>query len=296
MPERIHAKNIVRSEPESVASAGAREHYERILESIGEGVHSLDSEGRITFANAPAASMLGWSREELVGKRQHSLLHHTRADGKPYLESECPIVAALREGRAHRQDGDIFWKKDGTSLPVDYVVTPIREEGAVVGAVVVFRDATERRQAAGRLAHEQAARSEGERLSQELQRVLMQVPAAVCTTRGPDHIIETANPLYQQLVGRRDLVGKSKREVFAASRDELSDLLDRVYATGESMRATKSVASGTAVTAPSKRDSSILCISPCVMPTAPFTGSCVTSSTSPSLCARGGSSRTMLRS
>lgn len=214
-------------------SPGAPVSYELILQSIGEGVHGLDAQGRITFANRSASEMLGWAADDLIGERQHALIHHTRANGAPYPESECPILAALREGRIFHGDGDLFWRKDGSCFPVDYVVTPICRADVPVGAVVAFRDATVRQQAARQLALEQARRSEGERLSKELQRVFMQVPAAVCTTRGADHVIETANLRYQQLVGGRAVIGKTMREVFPESPADVTDILDRVYTSGQ---------------------------------------------------------------
>lgn len=207
--------------------------YELILQSIGEGVHGLDAQGRITFVNRSASEMLGWAAEDLIGEPQHRLIHHTRADGAPYPESECPILSALREGRSFHGDSDLFWRKDGSSFPVDYVVTPICQADVPVGAVVAFRDATARQRAVRQLALEQARRSEGERLSKELQRVFMQVPAAVCTTRGADHVIETANGRYHQLVGAAPVIGKTMREVFPESSAALTDALDRVYTSGQ---------------------------------------------------------------
>jgi nitrogen-specific signal transduction histidine kinase/PAS domain-containing protein len=134
-----------------------------------------------------------------------------------------------------RQDNEVFWRRDGTSVPVDYIATPIRQDGMIVGAVLAFRDVSDRQRVTRQLALEQARRSEGERLARELQRVFMQVPAAVCTTRGPDHIIESANARYQQLVGHDHLVGKSKREIFADPADAagILDILDGVFATGK---------------------------------------------------------------
>ena len=218
----------------SSASAAAQAHdCELILRSVGEGVHVLDTEGRITFVNPSAAEMLGFNAEELLGREQHSLVHHSHRDGTAYAPVDCPIQAAIRDGSVRRNDGDVFWRKDGTSFPVDYIVTPIRKDGAVVGTVVAFRDITDRQHAARLLAVEQARRAEGERISEELQRVFMEVPAGVCTTRGPDHLIETANARYQRLAGRSDIIGKSKRDVFRKPSHESVEALDNVYATGQ---------------------------------------------------------------
>src|SRR5215210_3184654 len=105
-----------RQVPIEQRQSGTRhQHCELILQSIGEGVHGLDAAGRITFVNQSAATMLGWTEQDLLGRHQHPLIHHSRANGLPYPESECPILAALREGRVFRQDGDVFWRKDGSS-------------------------------------------------------------------------------------------------------------------------------------------------------------------------------------
>jgi PAS domain S-box-containing protein len=116
-----------------------------ILNSAGEGIYGLDCYGKTSFVNPAAVRMLGWTEEELLGRSMHELLHHARPDGSPYPLQQCPIYAALRDGSVHSVYNEVFWKKDGTSLPVEYVSTPIFEEGAVVGAVVVFRDITERK-------------------------------------------------------------------------------------------------------------------------------------------------------
>ncbi|MCE7978881.1 MAG: PAS domain S-box protein [Nitrospira sp. NTP1] len=77
----------------------------------------------------------------------HGLLHHSRSDNSPYPAEECPIYAALQDGLVHRVATDVFWRKDGRAVPVEYVSTPIIEKGCTTGAVVVFRDISERKQA-----------------------------------------------------------------------------------------------------------------------------------------------------
>ena len=116
-----------------------------VLRSAGEGIWGLDTHGRTAFVNPAAERMLGWPAEELLGKSSHDLTHHTRADGSPYPRDECPIHRALRDGSASRVDDEVFWRKDGSSFPVSYTSTPILEDGAVAGVVVVFRDISEQR-------------------------------------------------------------------------------------------------------------------------------------------------------
>ena len=113
-----------------------------ILSSAGEGIYGLDEKGLTTFVNPAAAAMLGWEPEELLGEPQHQLIHHTKPDGTPYDRTECPIYAAFSDGAVHRVDDEVFWRKDGTSFPVEYVSTPIHDdERGLVGAVVTERPA-----------------------------------------------------------------------------------------------------------------------------------------------------------
>jgi PAS domain S-box-containing protein len=104
--------------------ARLKRNNDLILASAGEGIYGLDAEGRTTFCNPAAAAMIGWSVEEMLGKPQHALVHHTKPSGEHYPRSECPIYAAITDGLVHREDNEIFWRKDGSSFPVEYVSTP----------------------------------------------------------------------------------------------------------------------------------------------------------------------------
>ena len=111
-----------------------------ILNSAGEGILGLDNHGRVIFMNKAASLMLGWEVEELLGNTHHELIHHTHADGSAHPVEICPIYMAYRDGLVHYKTGDVFWCKNGTNFPVEYVSTPIRDSGMLTGAVVVFRD------------------------------------------------------------------------------------------------------------------------------------------------------------
>ncbi|MFZ0211657.1 MAG: PAS domain S-box protein [Candidatus Acidiferrales bacterium] len=118
-----------------------------ILDSAGDGIFGLDPQGSPTFVNRAAARMLGYEPEEIVGRGGHALWHHTKADGAPYPEEECPLTAVLRDGVTRHGSSDVFWRKDGSSFPVEFISTPIREGEQIVGAVVTFRDITARQRA-----------------------------------------------------------------------------------------------------------------------------------------------------
>ena len=113
-----------------------------ILNSAGEGIYGLDMEGNTTFVNPAGTQMLGYSEEELIGKPQHALIHHSRRDGTPYPKEECHIYATFKTGKIRREANEVFWRKDGSFFHVEYVSQPIQENGKTVGAVVTFRDIT----------------------------------------------------------------------------------------------------------------------------------------------------------
>lgn len=121
--------------------------YRLILDSVGEGICGLDQEGNAAFVNPAAAKMLGFAPEELVGCPLHKILHHRRSDGSPLSPEECPITRTMTESRQFRISEDLFRRRDGSSFPVEYVSTPLRDHDSVVGAVIVFQDISERKRA-----------------------------------------------------------------------------------------------------------------------------------------------------
>ena len=127
-------------------------HHESILQSAGEGIYGLDCQGHTTFANASAVKMVGWELNELIGKSQHDLIHHTKIDGSHFDKKECCIYAAFKDGQVHYVEDEVFWRKDGSSFPVEYISTPIwGEDQKIKGAVVSFRDITRRKEAEEKL-------------------------------------------------------------------------------------------------------------------------------------------------
>ncbi|MEH6670709.1 sigma 54-interacting transcriptional regulator [Halopseudomonas sp.] len=137
-----------------------------ILSAAGEGIYGVNAEGATTFVNPAALKMLGWEAGELIGRDAHTVFHHTHQDGTPYPSHCCPIYAAFNDGIVHVVDDEVFWRKDGSVFPVEYTSTPIRDEGTLVGAVVVFRDVSERRDAERRL---RLALAEVETLKERLE-------------------------------------------------------------------------------------------------------------------------------
>jgi diguanylate cyclase (GGDEF)-like protein/PAS domain S-box-containing protein len=123
----------------------ANRQNEALLNSAADGIYGLDPAGRITFVNPAAAVLTGYTVEETLGRREHDLVHHARGDGTPYPPEDCPCTVALERGVARTVSDEVFWRKDGTSFPVEYTTTPISEGDTLTGSLLVFRDITERR-------------------------------------------------------------------------------------------------------------------------------------------------------
>lgn len=131
--------------PAAASLEQLRRQHQLILNAVGEGVYGLDADGKVTFVNPAAAAMIGWPMEKLIGQSMHAVLHHSHPDGQPYPKEGCPIYAAFRDGSIHRVTDEVFWRQDGSSFPVEYISTPLHDEaGQLIGAVVTFRDITQR--------------------------------------------------------------------------------------------------------------------------------------------------------
>ena len=128
-----------------------------VLESVGDGIFGIDLDGNVTVINPAASQMLGFKPDEVLGRNMYSLIAHTRGDGTPYPTEESPIRKSIRDLATVRVSNEVFWRKDGTSFPVEYVARPQIEvdpgfgnadeesTGKAVGVVVAFTDTTERR-------------------------------------------------------------------------------------------------------------------------------------------------------
>ncbi len=118
---------------------------ELILEAAGEGICGLDANGIITFINPRGAKLIGWKPEELIGKSLHDIIHHTWDGQTAVPRQDCSLCATLSDGFSHEMDGEIFWRKDGTAFPIEYVSAPLRDGDKTTGAVLTFQDITERK-------------------------------------------------------------------------------------------------------------------------------------------------------
>ena len=115
-----------------------------LLSSVGDGIYSINKQGLCTFINPVGAKMLGLQPEAVLGKNIHKVHHHTHENGMHYPVEHCPIYAAVHDGIVHEGIQEVFWRRDGSYFPVEFTSTPIIRDSEIIGAVVVFRDITER--------------------------------------------------------------------------------------------------------------------------------------------------------
>ena len=123
----------------------ATRQRELILESAGDGIYGIDLDGRLTFINQAAARALGYTLEQLAGRDVHDVIHHSHADGTPYSKVASPILQAMRRHETIRMRDEVFWRQDGTAIPVEYSASPLIQDAQISGMVVAFQDVSERR-------------------------------------------------------------------------------------------------------------------------------------------------------
>ncbi|CAK0770968.1 hypothetical protein CCP3SC5AM1_60044 [Gammaproteobacteria bacterium] len=137
--EREKIEQILRQE---------RDFSQIILSSTGEGIYGMDNANLCTFVNRAGLEILGYDNDNIfIGEKIHSIIHHTRADGSPFPDTDCPIHAAQKKGYGIWMENEVFWRRDGSSFPVEYSCFPININNETIGSVVVFHDITQRKRA-----------------------------------------------------------------------------------------------------------------------------------------------------
>jgi formate hydrogenlyase transcriptional activator len=168
----------------------SEERTRLVLNSAAEGIFGCDSHGTCLFCNTAAAQILLYDDPaELLGQNMHTLEHHTRKDGTPFPIEECPIFVGFLENRGVHIDDDVFWKKDGSSFPVEYWSHPLVRDGKTVGAVVTFLDITERKKAEEEL-----------RKSEQRKHTLLEINNAIITNLTRDALFASAYDAIRRVI------------------------------------------------------------------------------------------------
>ena len=135
---------------QAVAAKEAEIHL--LLDSTAEAIFGVDNDWRCSFVNRACVELLGYaSSDELLGQPIHGLIHHTHPDGRPYAAEECPALPRANLREARHVDNELFWRKDGTPMPVEYWSHPVIHEDRLVGVVVTFVDVSQRKAAEDKL-------------------------------------------------------------------------------------------------------------------------------------------------
>ncbi|MHC8286216.1 sigma 54-interacting transcriptional regulator [Pseudomonas sp. XS1P51] len=192
-----------------------------LLSSVGDGIYSINSEGLATFVNPAGARMLGWEPQDMIGKNIHRIHHHTHADGSHYPVEECPIYKAVRDGVVHEGRQEVFWRRDGSSFPVEFTSTPVISDGQIVGAVVVFRDITERRSTENQL---QSALAELKVLKERLEEQNAYLQEEI-------HIEHN----FREIVGQSEPIIKIIKQIDVVAPTDASVLINGESGTGKEL-------------------------------------------------------------
>ncbi|KMT64306.1 sigma 54-interacting transcriptional regulator [Catenovulum maritimum] len=184
-------------------------HNQLLLSAVGDGIYGVDAQGKTTFVNDAAEAILGWKRSELTGKKIHDVIHHSHQDGRHYHSQDCPIYAAFHDGTVHFVDNEVFWSKQGKAISVEYTSTPVTDNGMLIGAVVIFRDVTERKKTQAKLltalAEVDALKS---RLELENAYLLEEINADF-----NHHQIIGQSAVVQRMINQIELVGETDANV-----------------------------------------------------------------------------------
>lgn len=180
-----------------------------ILNAAGEGIYGVNADGKTTFVNRAAQEMLGWTAEDLIGNDIHALIHHHHLSGAAYPHRECPIYRSFRNEQVSRVDDEVFWRKDRKPIRVEYISTPIYDQQVLAGAVVIFRDITERKENEARL---HAALSEVDALKERLEQENAYLQDEILSERA-HHDLIGQSPALLRIAKQVDLVGPTDANV-----------------------------------------------------------------------------------
>jgi diguanylate cyclase (GGDEF)-like protein/PAS domain S-box-containing protein len=117
-----------------------RERAEITLHSIGDAVLTTDTQGNVTYLNAEAERLTGWTRAEAFARPLVEVLDVT--DGLTGQHAEDPSRLAIERNRKIRLKGNyILVGRDGKEAAIEHSAAPIHDrQGQILGAVIVFRD------------------------------------------------------------------------------------------------------------------------------------------------------------
>ena len=194
-----------------------------LLNSTAEGIYGVDMNNNCTFVNKSALKLLGFNApDDIIGKNVHHLIHHTKSDGTECRLEDCVISQNLKNGIGISVDTDIFWRSDKTSFQVEFSSFPIREGEILTGAVITFRDITERKKAENELIQ---LKSELEvKVAQRTVELEEKVQKLAKSQKALLFMVEDLNRITAELKEERRKLEKSNQELDAFTYSVSHDL------------------------------------------------------------------------
>ncbi len=199
-------EDITERKQVEIALRESHQQMYSLLNSMAEGAYGVDTDGNCKFVNRAFLRILGYEKaDEIIGKHIHELIHHSHPDGSLYPSAECRMYAAYRRNVEVHVADEVFWRKDGVAIPVEYWSQPIIIDGVLTGAIATFVDISERKKA------EQAAQ-----LASQYARSLIEAsldPLATINLEGKITDVNTATELVTG-VKRDNLIGSDFTNYF----------------------------------------------------------------------------------
>ena len=203
---------------------------QNITDKAADSIFVSDDKGRATFINPEAATTFGFAAEELMGQPLHDKIHHHYPDGRPFPREECVLAQIHATGKSVRNKEDIFFRKDGSAVIVECSNAPLEVNGQRIGAVLMARDVTERKEA------DEALRRARESLEEKVDERTRELMEANIKLRDLDRLKsqflanmshELRTPL-NAIIGFSELMhdGKAGGPVSAEQKEYLGDILN----------------------------------------------------------------------
>jgi len=202
-------------------SFGTSGFYKQVLESLKDYcVFTTDIKGIITTWNKGGQKIFGYSANEIVGKNASVLF--TISDRRKQAPKK-ELNDAIKKGEA--SDERLHLKKTGTVFWGSILVFPLKDnKHKWIGFTKIIRDLTESKK------HELEIRNERNKLRESFERL----PAFIAVLKGKNHVYEIVNKAHGQLIGHRDVLGKTVEEALPELRGQgFINLLNKVYKTGK---------------------------------------------------------------
>lgn len=215
--------DITEQKQAEIALRDSHQQMYSLLNSMAEGAYGVDTAGNCQFVNRSFLKILGYDHEdEVIGKYIHTLIHYSHADGRLYPATECRVYEAYQCNAETHVVGEVFWRKDGVAIPVEYRSHPIITNGKVTGAIATFIDISDRIKA--QEVSEQAAR---------YARSLIEASLDPLVTINAEGIITDVNKATEQVTGitRNDLIGSDFADYFTEP-DKARQTYEQVFEQG----------------------------------------------------------------